>query len=76
MLRDRRFWEERAVLESGLAAGMTSDLEVLRAEMNVAPEAILWSVLILSLVSPPAAVLAARGTRAGGSTSFENGVES
>jgi hypothetical protein len=56
MLKDESYWATQAVYESGLAAGMTSDLEVLRESLAVTPYPILWVVLMLCIAALPAAV--------------------
>jgi len=59
MLKSPAYWESQAVIESGLAAGLTSDLEVLRQGMGVSPKLVLVLVLFLCLAALPGAFAAA-----------------
>ena len=59
MLKSPAYWESQAVIESGLAAGLTSDLEVLRQGMGVSPKLVLVLVLLLCLAALPGAFAAA-----------------
>jgi hypothetical protein len=60
MLKSPQYFQRQAVIDSGLAAGLTSDLEILREHMAVgSPAPILWCVLILCLLALPGAILAA-----------------
>jgi hypothetical protein len=59
MLRSPAYWERQRVYESGLAAGLTNDLETLRAALGASPRAVLLAVLVLCLLALPAAFLVA-----------------
>jgi len=59
MMRSPAYRESQAVIDSGLAAGLTSDLEMLRQGMQVSPNSLLAMVLILCIVALPGAFLAA-----------------
>ena len=59
MLRDPGYWESQAIYDSGLAAGLTNDLEVMREQLAVtSPGPILWGVLLLCILCIPAALVA------------------
>jgi hypothetical protein len=58
MLRDRAYWNASTVYESGLAAGLTNDLEVIRENLRCAPETMLRFVLLLCVLCLPAALAA------------------
>lgn len=58
MLRDRAYWNASTVYESGLAAGLTNDLEVIRDRLGTAPEPMLKVVLLLCVLALPAALAA------------------
>lgn len=58
MLRDRAYWNASTVYESGLAAGLTNDLEVIREKLGTAPEPMLRAVLLLCFLALPAALVA------------------
>ncbi|MCC6742006.1 MAG: hypothetical protein IT452_23500 [Planctomycetia bacterium] len=58
MLRDRAYWNANTVYESGLAAGLTNDLEVIRDRLGTAPEPMLKVVLLLCILALPAALAA------------------
>ena len=60
MLRSPAYRTSQAIIESGLAAGMTSDLEVLRIHLGGSPTLCLWIALLLCLTAFPAAWGAAR----------------
>jgi hypothetical protein len=60
MLRDRAYWNANTVYESGLAAGLTNDLEVIREKLRCAPEPMLKGVLVLCVLCLPAALAARR----------------
>jgi len=64
MMKSRAYWESQSVIESGLAAGLTSDLEMIRQTLGTSPKPILGIVLLLCLLALPGALLAAwlRGT--------------
>jgi hypothetical protein len=56
MLKDRSYWNASTVYESGLAAGLTNDLEVIREKLGTAPEPMLKFVLVLCVLCLPAAI--------------------
>jgi hypothetical protein len=56
MLRDRAYWNASTVYESGLAAGLTNDLEVIREKLNTPPEPMLKVVLLLCVLCLPVAL--------------------
>ncbi|MBI2922874.1 MAG: hypothetical protein HYY18_17610 [Planctomycetes bacterium] len=56
MLKDESYWQTQTVYESGLAAGLTSDLEVIRETLNVSPYPVLWSVMFLCILCLPVAL--------------------
>ncbi len=58
MLRDRAYWNANTVYESGLAAGLTNDLEVIREKLDTPPEPMLKVVLLLCVLCLPAALAA------------------
>ncbi|HTF55788.1 MAG TPA: hypothetical protein VK661_00845 [Planctomycetota bacterium] len=60
MMRSRAYWESHAVIDSGLAAGLTSDLGMLRQKMGISPMVLLGVVLTLCLAALPGAFAAAR----------------
>jgi peptidase M50B-like protein len=60
MLRSEAYWESQRVIQSGLAAGLTSDLEVLRSSLGWPPGPVLVITLLLCLAALPAAIGAAR----------------
>jgi hypothetical protein len=55
MLRSPAHWVRQKVIDSGLAAGLTSDLERFRAALGVSHETVLWGVLALCVAALPAA---------------------
>lgn len=55
MLRNPAYWIREKVIASGLAAGLTSDLERFRAGLGVSHETVLWGVMALCLLCLPAA---------------------
>jgi len=58
MLRDRAYWNASTVYESGLAAGLVNDLEVIRERLRCAPEALLKVVLLGCVLCLPLAIAA------------------
>ncbi|MCE9581680.1 MAG: zinc ribbon domain-containing protein [Planctomycetes bacterium] len=58
MLKDRSYWNASTVYESGLAAGLTNDLEVIREKLGTGPEPMLRVVFVLCLLCLPAALAA------------------
>lgn len=63
MLKSPAYWESQTVIEAGLAAGLTSDLEVLRQGMGGSPKLVLVLVLLLCLAALPGALAAAWARR-------------
>ena len=59
MLKSPAYFDEQAIIQSGLAAGITSDLGRLRTELNVSDQVILLVILFLCLAAPAGAFLAA-----------------
>ena len=59
MLSDRGYWNQTRVIESGLAAGMTSDLSRLQTALGTSPGFLLSLVLMGCLLAFPAAWAAA-----------------
>lgn len=60
MMRSPAYRESQTVIDSGLAAGLTSDLEMLRQGMRMSPDTLLALVLILCIAALPGAFAAAR----------------
>ncbi len=57
MLSSYRYWQSQRVIESGLAAGLTTDLEVLREKVGIySPSPILWLVMALCVLALPTAI--------------------
>ncbi|NUN48325.1 MAG: hypothetical protein HUU15_05790 [Candidatus Brocadiae bacterium] len=56
MLRDRAAWDAAVIYESGLAAGLTNDLELVRDILNVPPQVVLKVVLLACVLCLPAAL--------------------
>ena len=59
MMKSRAYWESQTVIDSGIAAGLTSDLEMIRQLMASSPAPILGVVLFLCVAALPGAALAA-----------------
>jgi hypothetical protein len=59
MLKSPSYWESQTVIETGLAAGLTGDLEMIRQAMGTSPKPVLAAVFLLCLAALPAALLAA-----------------
>ena len=59
MMKSRAYWESQTVIDSGIAAGLTSDLEMIRQLLGSSPAPILGVVLFLCVAAPPGAAFAA-----------------
>jgi hypothetical protein len=56
MLRSPGYRQSQAIINSGLAAGMTSDLQRLRESLGLGDEGVLWLVLVLCILALPTAL--------------------